>query len=55
MLQSAQKEAAEESRINRENEVRHKRGRIYFDSIKSKVPKLVQTEELRKRKQHLEQ
>ena len=35
--------------------VKQQRGRIYFDSIKSKVPKLVSTEELKKRKKQLEE
>ena len=55
LLKSAQKEVEQESRMRANEEAKPLRGRIYFDSIKSKIPKLVTTEELKKRKKVLEE
>ena len=49
LLKSAQKEVEEESHERANEEAKMLRGRIYFDSIKSKIPKLGTTEELKKR------
>ena len=57
MLKTAQKEAEQESMMLNKNakDSKQKRSRIYFDSIKSKVPKLETTEELKDRRKVLEE
>ena len=55
LLKLAQREAEEGSRMRANEETKPLRGRIYFDSIKSKIPKLVTTEELKKRKKVVEE
>ena len=55
LLKLAQEAVEEESRERLQEEKKGKPGRIYFDSIKSKIPKLVTTEELKKRKKVLDE
>ena len=56
LLKTAQKEVEEEeSHARADEEAKMLRGRIYFDSIKSKIPKLGTTEELKKRQKVFEE
>ena len=41
--------------LKNSKDTKNKRSRIYFDSIKSRIPKLVTTEELKDRKKVLEE